>query len=63
MKVQVLIVGTMQCCICDGDMTQADVNNQEAILSTSVSQMPFVGIIAHSTHFWLSELKKTNGRL
>lgn len=51
-KAQVLIVGTMQCCVCGGDMTQADVDAQQAILSTSESKAPVINIIAHLRHFF-----------
>lgn len=51
-KVQVLIIGEMACCVCGGMMSQKDVDNQQAILSTHSSQIPFIGIIAHINHFW-----------
>jgi hypothetical protein len=46
----VLIVGTMNCCICGGEMTQDDITRQEAILSGASSTV--FSVVAHVWHFF-----------
>lgn len=49
----VKIVGTMNCRICGGEMTQADIDNQEAILTGNNPAV--MNIIAHLRHFYIKE--------
>ena len=55
---KVMIVGEIPCSVCSEPMSQRDVDNQEAILTTNEKKLPFCNVIAHLKHFYL----KVNGQ-
>ncbi len=55
LQVKIIIVGEIPCCVCKELMSQTDVDNQDALLSTNKNKLPFCNVIAHVSHFYVKE--------